>query len=93
MSMTKTSRATLATAAALVALASLSTVAVPAHAAGKDEPGRCYGVNDCKGKSLCATASNDCAGLNDCKGKGVVVKPASVCQKEGGTLTEPKQAK
>jgi uncharacterized membrane protein len=88
--MTKTSRATLATAAAFVALTSLASFAAPAHAAGNDEPGRCYGVNSCKGTSLCATASNDCAGLNECKGKGVLVKPASVCLKEGGTLTEPK---
>ncbi|KDP88272.1 BufA2 family periplasmic bufferin-type metallophore [Cupriavidus basilensis] len=89
MNMTKKSRATLAAAAALVALSSLSIMA-PARAAGSDEPGRCYGVNSCKGTSLCATASNDCAGLNDCKGKGVLVKPASVCLKEGGTLAEPK---
>lgn len=88
MNMTIKSRATLAAATALVALASLSMTA-PARAAG-DEPGRCYGVNSCKGTSLCATASNDCAGLNECKGKGVLVKPASVCLKEGGTLTEPK---
>ncbi|RDK08594.1 hypothetical protein [Cupriavidus lacunae] len=90
MTMTKKSRISFATAAAFVALASLSSISVPAQAAGGDEPGRCYGVNACKGNSLCATASNDCAGLNECKGKGVVVKPASVCLKEGGTLTEPK---
>ncbi len=71
-------------------LPSLASLAAPAHAAGGDEPGRCYGVNSCKGTSLCATATNDCAGLNECKGKGVLVKPASTCLKEGGTLAEPK---
>ncbi|WP_042877495.1 hypothetical protein [Cupriavidus necator] len=90
MTMTTKSRITFAAAAAIVALTSLSSIAAPAQAAAKDEPGRCYGVNACKGTSLCATASNDCAGLNECKGKGVLVKPASVCLKEGGTLTEPK---
>ncbi|KJK24416.1 hypothetical protein UB46_11085 [Burkholderiaceae bacterium 16] len=91
MKITQKSRAGFAAAAALVALSSLASMAVPAHAAGNDDaPGRCYGVNSCKGTSLCATATNDCAGLNDCKGKGVLVKPASTCLKEGGTLTEPK---
>ncbi|MGO4327467.1 hypothetical protein AB4Z48_10380 [Cupriavidus sp. 2TAF22] len=89
MNITKKSCASIATAAALVALASFS-IASPAHAAGKEEPGRCYGVNTCKGTSLCATAKNDCKGLNDCKGKGVLVKPKSECLKAGGTLTEPK---
>jgi hypothetical protein len=81
------SRVSLAAAAALIALASAAIV-TPAHAA--EQPGRCYGVNSCKGQALCATAKNDCKGLNDCKGKGVVVKTASDCLAAGGTLTEPK---
>ncbi|CAG9171477.1 BufA2 family periplasmic bufferin-type metallophore [Cupriavidus pampae] len=87
MTVSNKSRASLATAAALLALAS-AAIAVPAHAAGKAEPVRCYGVNSCKGESLCATASNDCKGLNSCKGKGVVVKSKSECLKAGGKLTE-----
>jgi uncharacterized membrane protein len=82
----------LASAAALVALAIAAVT--PAHAddkaSAKEEPGRCYGVNTCKGTSLCATAKNDCKGLNSCKGQGVVVKTKSECLKAGGTLTEPK---
>lgn len=82
----------LASAAALVALA-IASVA-PVHAedkpAAKEDPVRCYGVNTCKGTSLCATAKNDCKGLNTCKGQGVAVKTKSACLKEGGTLTEPK---
>ncbi|MGO4303275.1 MULTISPECIES: BufA2 family periplasmic bufferin-type metallophore [unclassified Cupriavidus] len=89
MSMIKKSSASIAAAAALIAMASIS-IASPAQAAGKEEPGRCYGVNSCKGTSLCATAKNDCKGLNECKGKGVLVKPKSECLKAGGTLTEPK---
>ncbi|WP_266181408.1 hypothetical protein [Dyella humicola] len=86
------SRPSLASAAALVALA-IASVA-PVHAddkpGAKEEPVRCYGINSCKGQSLCATAKNDCKGLNNCKGQGVVVKTKSGCLKEGGTLTEPK---
>jgi uncharacterized membrane protein len=89
MTNTFKSRLSFATAAALIALGSASIVS-PAHAAGAEQPGRCYGVNSCKGQGLCATAKNDCKGLNSCKGKGVVVKTASECLGEGGTLTEPK---
>jgi uncharacterized membrane protein len=88
-----TSRTRLASAAALVALA-VASIASPVRAADqqgpKEEPVRCYGVNSCKGQSLCATAKNDCKGLNNCKGQGVVVKTKSACVAEGGTLTEPK---
>lgn len=82
----------LASAAALVALAIAAVPAAHADDKGpaKDEPVRCYGVNTCKGTSLCATAKNDCKGLNTCKGQGVLVKTRSDCLKEGGTLTEPK---
>jgi uncharacterized membrane protein len=87
------SRHSFAAAAAVVALA-LAGMHSTAHAADqssqKDQPTRCYGVNSCKGQSLCATAKHDCKGLNDCKGQGVVVKTASACVAAGGTLTEPK---
>jgi uncharacterized membrane protein len=87
------SRSGLAAAAAAVALA-LASLHAPAHAADqgsqKQEPARCYGVNSCKGQSLCATAKHDCKGLNGCKGQGVVVKTPSECTAAGGTLTEPK---
>jgi hypothetical protein len=83
------SRASLATAAALIALATAS-LASPVHAAEKEQPGRCYGINSCKGTSLCATAKNDCKGLNSCKGEGVLVKTRTECLAAGGTLTEPK---
>lgn len=87
------SRTGFAAAAALVALAAASLVS-PVRAADqnapKQEPVRCYGVNSCKGESLCATAKHDCKGLNDCKGQGVVVKTKSECLSAGGTLTEPK---
>ncbi|HEV7775547.1 MAG TPA: hypothetical protein VGO76_01690 [Luteibacter sp.] len=88
------SRFSFATAAALIALASAASFAAPANAdtgsAGKEQPGRCYGVNTCKGTSLCATAKHDCKGLNSCKGEGVLVKTKTECLAAGGTLTEPK---
>jgi hypothetical protein len=83
------SRFSIATAAALIALGS-AAIATHASAAEKEQPGRCYGVNGCKGQSLCATAHNDCKGLNNCKGKGVVVKTKSACLAAGGTRAEPK---
>ncbi|MGN6478713.1 BufA2 family periplasmic bufferin-type metallophore [Luteibacter sp.] len=88
------SRSTFAGAAALVAIAIAQFAAPAAHAAdkagaAKEELSRCYGVNTCKGTSLCATAKNDCKGLNSCKGQGVVVKLPSECKAAGGTLTEP----
>ncbi len=75
-------------AAALFALTSIG-LAIPAHAAAQQEtPGRCFGINTCKGTSLCATAKSDCKGLNECKGQGVIVKTPSECKALGGTLTE-----
>jgi uncharacterized membrane protein len=81
------SRVRLAGAAALLALTSVS-MTVQAQTAPKEQPGRCYGVNTCKGTSLCATAKNDCKGLNSCKGEGVIVKTPTECKAAGGTLTE-----
>jgi uncharacterized membrane protein len=82
-----TSRVGMAGAAALLALATFS-MSAPGFAAEKEQPGRCYGINNCKGESLCATAKNDCKGLNECKGKGVLVKTPTECKALGGTLTE-----
>lgn len=90
MSTSIKSHLSLATAAALIAMASASFAAVASAADQAEQPGRCYGVNSCKGESLCATAKNDCKGLNSCKGQGVIVKTPSECLKAGGTTTEPK---
>jgi uncharacterized membrane protein len=87
MSKQTTSRVGMAGAAALLALATLS-LSGPTFAADKEDPGRCYGINSCKGQSLCATAKNDCKGLNECKGQGVLVKTPTECKALGGTLTD-----
>ena len=48
---------------------------------------QCSGVNDCKGKSSCKSASNDCKGQNACKGHGVtMMKSAKDCEAKGGTV-------
>ncbi|HLZ66534.1 MAG TPA: hypothetical protein VKQ29_09900 [Aliidongia sp.] len=92
MSNTIKTRASIAATAALMAIAaaSIGNSAFAADGGQKEQPGRCYGINTCKGTSLCATAKSDCKGLNDCKGQGVLVKPKSECLAAGGTLTEPK---
>lgn len=87
MTISTSSRVGKAGAIALLALAALG-MSNPTIAAEKEKPGRCYGINNCKGESLCATAKNDCKGLNDCKGQGVVVKTPTECKALGGTLTE-----
>ena len=87
MNIRTTSRVGKAGAAALLALAAFGMHAV-SFAADQEQPGRCYGINECKGQSLCATAKNDCKGLNECKGEGVLVKTPTECKALGGTLTE-----
>lgn len=44
----------------------------------------CYGINSCKGKTACSTASNACTGMNSCKGKGWLNVSASECKSRGG---------
>lgn len=85
------SRASLAGAAALIALAS-AALSAPSFAAekAKEDPARCYGVNSCKGTSGCSTSKNDCKGQNQCKGMGVVLKTPTECKALGGSLTEAK---
>ena len=50
----------------------------------------CGGVNECKGKSGCATAKNACAGQNGCKGQGYVELTAEDCQAKGGQILAEK---
>lgn len=46
---------------------------------------QCMGVNSCKGKGACKTATNACKGQNACKGKGVMMMSMKKCQKMHGT--------
>ncbi|OGI68845.1 MAG: hypothetical protein A2W18_10100 [Candidatus Muproteobacteria bacterium RBG_16_60_9] len=76
----------IATAAAgMFATAAVSTAFAASHAkdAGKIH---CVGVNACKGKSECATASSSCKGQNACKGKGMNVMADKECEAKGGKV-------
>jgi hypothetical protein len=77
----------IATTAALLAIAGVAASA-PATAAGAKAV-HCYGVNSCKGTSDCKTAKNDCKGLNSCKGTGFKEMSEKKCAAAGGSLTEP----
>jgi len=73
----KISSAALATAAALLFSAAPLSGVLAADAAKV----KCEGVNACKGKSACATATSACAGQNACKGKGYLLLPKAECDK------------
>ncbi|EKD70863.1 MAG: hypothetical protein ACD_46C00360G0005 [uncultured bacterium] len=77
---------TLATAAAFAFAAAPVSSAL---AAGKSSKMPCYGVNSCKGKSQCKTATTGCKGQNECKGKGVMMTSKSKCEKMGGNSKAP----
>ena len=49
---------------------------------------QCQGVNACKGKSACHTASNGCAGQNSCKGKGWIQTTEKECKAKGGKVVK-----
>jgi uncharacterized membrane protein len=72
-------------------IASGSLVAQAADKAGGDEV-KCAGINECKGKGLCAGASNACNGQNSCKGQGwVETSSAKECTDKGGKVVEEKK--
>jgi hypothetical protein len=56
----------------------------------KEAKVKCQGINECKGKGGCASATNDCAGKNGCKGKGVVEATAKECKDKKGTVVAEK---
>jgi hypothetical protein len=83
----KLSGIALATAAAgLFATAGIA----PAMAAKHEGAVHCLGVNACKGKSDCATASSACKGQNACKGKGWNAMSAADCKAKGGKVEQKK---
>jgi uncharacterized membrane protein len=50
----------------------------------KEKKIHCGGVNECKGKSECHTATTKCAGSNECKGKGWIAMTEKACKDKGG---------
>lgn len=84
---TMKSGVSIATTAALLALAGVSA-STPAFAQHGAKMVHCYGVNSCKGTSDCKTAKNDCKGMNGCKGTGFKEMSEKACTAAGGSLTE-----
>lgn len=71
----------------IAAAAASLFAAAPAAMADKHEGKvHCTGVNACKGKSECKTASNACKGMNACKGKGMMVMSEKDCKAKGGKV-------
>ena len=78
----KLSGVALATAAATLLLAGVSTTTVTATEVATV---KCSGINSCKGSGACASATHACAGQNSCKGQGWVKATAEECKTKGGT--------
>ncbi len=47
-------------------------------------PGKCFGVNACKGKSSCKSPGHSCKSNNACKGQGFVMVTKDACDQIGG---------
>lgn len=81
----KSGLALAATAAALFAAGSMTTIAQAADEAGV----HCTGVNSCKGSSECKSANSSCKGQNSCKGQGWVSKKSDKeCTDAGGKVAK-----
>ena len=74
--------------ATAAAIAFITAPITSTLAQAKTTKAACYGVNACKGKRACKTATSACKGQNSCKGKGVVKATAKKCEKLGGTAKE-----
>lgn len=69
------------------AVAGLFSTVVPAVASAKSGGKvNCAGVNECKGKGGCKSATNECKGKNACKGKGWMSMSEKDCTAKGGTV-------
>lgn len=86
--MTNTKGFMLATAAAAL-FASGASLAEQHQKAGTEAQALCTGVNACKGKSVCKTATNECAGKNSCAGQGLLKMTESDCAAKGGKVHVP----
>jgi len=78
-------------AAAAGLLMSGSVLADGDHGTKKHEEAKvkCAGINSCKGKTSCKSASNECKGKNSCKGKGWKATATNAeCIEKGGNVIE-----
>ena len=82
----KTTGAAVAIAAATMLLAGCDSMPGKSEARSSSADVHCHGINACKGKTACATATNKCNGMNSCKGKGWLPMSASECAAKGGKV-------
>ncbi|MES2935088.1 MAG: hypothetical protein V4805_16545 [Pseudomonadota bacterium] len=75
----------LAAAAAAMALSGSVNAAATTPVYANDNV-KCVGINSCRGKGACATATNACKGHNSCSGKGYVRTTAAACLDLGGGM-------
>ena len=73
---------------AAMAAGLFSAGAPMAASAGDAAKIHCQGVNGCKGKSACSTATSGCAGQNGCKGKGWIEMTEKECKAKGGKVAK-----
>jgi hypothetical protein len=72
--------------------ADTSTVDTGGPVAAGDENVKCFGINSCKGESVCAVSKPDlgiehsCAGENACEGKGWIKVTRSECEAKTGEV-------
>ena len=89
MTISKTTSAALASAAALFALSAFAAPA-PAGSTGlavaASDKVHCYGVHDCKGNGDCKTTDNSCKGQNACKGHSFKGMAAGECLAKKGVI-------
>jgi hypothetical protein len=71
---------------AAMAAGMFTTLTPVVATAGDAAKVHCQGVNSCKGKSACNSASNSCAGKNSCKGKGWIELTEQECKAKGGKV-------
>jgi hypothetical protein len=73
-----------AVAALLAACGGENAVTKPPSAAETAGKVKCTGINECRGKGVCAQADHACGGKNACKGQGVTLLPPDDCSAKGG---------
>ena len=87
---TKSTGATLAAAAALLAVSTAFAAQAPKGSSGvavaASDKVHCYGVHECKGNGDCKTSENACKGQNACKGHSFKGMAAKECLNAGGTI-------
>jgi uncharacterized membrane protein len=82
MDPTKLSGMAIAAAAATLFIAGAGTSAAAEGGASYVKT-KCFGVNACKGQSVCKCTGTACKGQNACKGEGFEFKPIGACERAG----------